>query len=329
MENQSDNLTNPAENGEDKENAKKSATVRVLVSAIVVMALWGSIYPFIQLGYSYLGLDKSNVFDLLLFAGARFLVSGAVLSAFCFARKKTQGLKSGKTLGFLALFALFSVVLHYSFTYISLAHIESGKTALLKQSCVLVFVCFSFLFIREDKFSWQKIVGAVLGIASIVIVNMEAFRFSFSLGALLVVAASLCTVVYNVIFKKRLSSVDPLTATGLAQFFGGVLLTVAGVVFGGAIRTFSWVAAGVCAYIVAATIVSYGLWFYILGKYDLSRLFIVKMSEPLFAALFAFVLPVGGTLKIEHLIAFALIAAAVVVSNVKFIKKPKKEKEIL
>ncbi len=328
MGNQSDNLTNPAENGEDKENAKKSATVRVLVSAIVVMALWGSIYPFIQLGYSYLGLDKSNVFDLLLFAGARFLVSGAVLSAFCFARKKTQGLKSGKTLGFLALFALFSVVLHYSFTYISLAHIESGKTALLKQSCVLVFVCFSFLFIREDKFSWQKIVGAVLGIASIVIVNMEAFRFSFSLGALLVVAASLCTVVYNVIFKKRLS-VDPLAATGLAQFAGGALLTLAGVCGGGAFRTFSPNAAAVCAYIIVATIVSYGLWFYILGKYDLSRLFIVKMSEPLFAALFAFVLPVGGTLKIEHLIAFALIAAAVVVSNVKFTKKPKKEKEIL
>ena len=81
------------------------------------------------------------------------------------------------------------------------------------------------------------------------------------------------------------------------------------------------------AFIVAATVVSYGLWYAVVQKYSLSKLFIIKMTEPLFAALISVLLPIGATLTWQHGAAFALVAAAVLVSNVNFGKKPRKTDE--
>ena len=52
------------------------------------------------------------------------------------------------------------------------------------------------------------------------------------------------------------------------------------------------------------------------------------MTEPLFAALISVLLPIGATLTWQHGAAFALVAAAVLVSNVNFGKKSLKTDEI-
>ena len=62
-------------------------------------------------------------------------------------------------------------------------------------------------------------------------------------------------------------------------------------------------------------------------KYSLSKLFIIKMTEPLFAAMISVLLPIGATLTWQHGAAFALVVAAVLVSNVNFGKKPRKTDE--
>ena len=80
-------------------------------------------------------------------------------------------------------------------------------------------------------------------------------------------------------------------------------------------------------YLVLATIVSYWLWYSIVKKYDLSKLFIVKMSEPLFAALVSVALPLNSKITIEHLLAFILVSAAIVLSNIQ-IKHKEKNKNI-
>lgn len=78
-------------------------------------------------------------------------------------------------------------------------------------------------------------------------------------------------------------------------------------------------------YIIAATVVSYGLWYNVVQRYSLSKLFIIKMAEPLFAALISMLLPLNATLTWQHAVAFVLVGAAVVVSNVTFGKGNKVE----
>jgi len=285
---------------------------------LIVMLLWGSLFPFVKYGYRVFGLDTSFYPNLILFAGLRFLISGLILSVFCVSTHRTFAIRQPKKLIPTALVALFAVVLHYAATYISLSQIDSSKTALLKQSGVLVFVCFSFLFFRDDRPSVKKIIGAVFGVASVLIINMDSFRITFGVGAALVIAASFCTVISNVVFKKSLGDVPSVTVTGYSQLMGGIVLTAVGLLLGGRIPTFSLQAAAVMLYIVAATVVSYGLWYFVVQKYSLSKLFIIKMAEPLFAALVSVALPLDAQLTWQHAAAFGMVAVAVCVSNMDF-----------
>lgn len=288
---------------------------------LLVMLLWGSLFPFVKYGYRVFELDTSFYPNLILFAGLRFLISGALLSAFCVGTHRTYAIKQPKKLLPTALVALFAVVLHYACTYISLSQIDSSKTALLKQSGVLVFVCFSFLFFRDDRLTAGKIIGAVFGVASVLIINLDSFKITFGMGAALVIAASFCTVISNIVFKKSFNGVPAISVTGYSQLMGGAVLTVVGLLLGGRIRTFDWRCALVALYIIAATVVSYGLWYSVVQKYALSKLFIIKMAEPLFAAIISVLLPLNARLTWQHAAAFGLVAVAVCVSNLSFPKR--------
>lgn len=296
---------------------KKRTVITVCVS-LLVMLLWGSLFPFVKYGYEVFQIDTSSYPDLILFAGVRFAISGALLSIFSISTKRTFAVSQPKKLIGTALVALFAVVLHYTCTYIGLSVVDSGKTSLLKQSGVVVFVCISFLFFKDDKFSWGKIAGAVLGVASVLVVNTNALGFSFDIGSLLIIVASFCTVISNVVFKKQLSGVPAVTVTGYSQLIGGVALMLIGLIFGGKFGVVTVKGMFVMAYMIIATVVSYGLWYTVVQRYSLSKLFIIKMAEPLFASLISILLPLNATLTWQHAIAFLCVGAAVAVSNVDF-----------
>lgn len=316
-----------AERKRKKLDACARRTIIIVLVSLLVMILWGALFPFVKYGYKVFSIDTTFYPNLILFAGVRFTISGFILSLFCIFTKRTYIVRQPKKLIGTSLVALFAVVLHYTCTYIGLCLVDAGKTALLKQSGVVVFVCISFLFFKEDEFSWGKIAGAVLGVASVLVVNFESTKFDFGLGSILIIAASLCTVINNVVFKKTLGDVNPVSVTGYSQFIGGVILLVIGLCFGGSFGTVTWGGAGIMVFIVAATVVSYGLWYAVVQKYSLSKLFIIKMTEPLFAAMISVLLPIGATLTWQHGAAFALVVAAVLVSNVNFGKKPRKTDE--
>ncbi len=295
----------------------KSSRLRIILLSFVVTALWGSLFPFVKLGYIEFGLDTANPANLLLFAGVRFFISGLLLSVFCMGKSRTFRILERRTFGSVMLVGLFAVALHYACTYIGLANIDSSTTALLKQSGVLVFVCFSFLVFKEDRFTVQKLIGAALGLFSILIVNMDALKIRFNVWTLLIIGASICTVISNVIYKKLLNDVPALTSTGVSQLTGGIILMAAGFLSGGRITVCTPAALLVFGYIITATVVSYSLWYSVVKKYELSKLFIIKMAEPLFAALVSLALPLGAKITWNHLIAFVLVFAAVLISNMK------------
>ena len=62
---------------------KKYKTVLV---SLIVMALWGLLFPLVKLGYS--AFEIKTVPDTLLFAGVRFCVCGVVVCAFSLFRDK-------------------------------------------------------------------------------------------------------------------------------------------------------------------------------------------------------------------------------------------------
>lgn len=49
------------------------------ILALVVCALWGSLFPLIKVGYDAYGISGSDIPSVILFAGSRFVICGLIL----------------------------------------------------------------------------------------------------------------------------------------------------------------------------------------------------------------------------------------------------------
>ncbi len=71
----------------------------------------------------------------------------------------------------------------------------------------------------------------------------------------------------------------------VCALLGGIVLLAAGLLLGGKM-SFSLDKWYIFAYICGASIFSYCIWFGVVKKGDLSKLFIIKFAEPIFACIF-------------------------------------------
>ena len=283
-----------------------------IFSALFVMLLWGTLFPMVKLGFSKYGIVSTG--DILYFAGVRFTIGGVVICGLALLKSR-ELFKSVKTyIVPILLSGLFAIILHYTFTYAALSLTGGSKTAILKQMGVLFYVCFSFVFFKDDKFSVKKIVGALMGLLGIIAINCDFKSISFNIGDVFILSASLCTVASNVISKKTFDAVNPVALTGISQLFGGIVLLVIGKCLGGTM-TFSLETSPVMIYICIASIISYLLWFINVKSGELSKLFVIKFAEPVFACIFSAMLLGENIFNIQYLLAFILISGGIYVVN--------------
>lgn len=283
--------------------------------ALLTMLLWGSLFPMVKLGFS--AYEVQGTADILLFAGIRFVICGGAICIFCALKDRGSYLPVKHSVIPILLSGMFAIVLHYGFTYLGLELTDSSKTALIKQVGVLFYVCFSFLFIKEDKPTVKKLIASAIGFLGIVALNISSEGVSFSVGDLLILCASFCTVFSNVISKKVFEHVAPIPATGISQLFGGIVLFAVGIAMGGSVHFSANGSLWIMAYICAASIVSYCIWFGIVKNGELSKLFIIKFAEPVFACVFGALILGENIWKIQYLVAFVLISGSIWISNTK------------
>jgi drug/metabolite transporter (DMT)-like permease len=295
--------------------SKVTEFFKTLLLPLLPMALWGSLFPMIKVGYSTLSIDSGSIPDILMFAAIRFTVCGAVICIISMGRKERIGSPLGKHVGLILLTGLFSIVLHYAFTYIGLTLTDSSKTAILKQLGVLFYICFAFIFIKSEKFSIFKIIGAAVGFGGILAINIGSGGISFSLGDILIILASVCTVISSILSALVVKDNSPFWVVGISQLGGGAVILIAAIAMGGKMPTFSLPGTLSFLYICVASIAAYLIWTYLMRTVSLSRLFIIKFAEPLFACLFGAILLGEDILKWQYLLAFILISGGIILGN--------------
>ncbi len=292
----------------------KNKNLLNIVLPLIPMILWGSLFPFVKIGYDAFSIDTERIGDIIMLAAMRFSVCGIIgcVIAFLIGAKLEKPI--GKSISSLFCVGLFSVVLHYAFVYVGLTMTESSKAAILKQLSPLIYACFSFLFIRSEKFSIYKIFGAVIGFCGIFIINAGGNMNGISKGDILILLASLCTVISLIMSEKSVYGTSPLWVTGISQFIGGILLFVLALIMGGKIPVFNAYSSAVFAYICFASVTAYTLFFYIQKKTPLSKLFIIKFAEPFFACIFSAILLKENIFQIQYPVAFILISAGIILA---------------
>ena len=282
---------------------------------LIPMILWGSLFPFVKIGYEAFSINTDSVPDILVFAAMRFIVCGIIVSAIAMIRRDSLSDNRVKGIASVVLMGLFSIVLHYAFTYIGLTMTDSSKTALLKQLGSLFYICFAFLFIKGEHFSIYKIVGAILGFGGIIAINFTGGALSFAIGDVLIILASVCSVISTILSKNCVRNISPFWITGISQLFGGAALLIAGLIMRGTVPVFNVKAFFTFAYICTASIIAYVLFTYVQKNTTNSKLLIIKFAEPLFACGFGAILLGENILKLQYLIAFVLISAGIFVGS--------------
>lgn len=293
----------------------KNNKLNTLALALLVMALWGSLFPFIKIGYSVFDISSKSIPDILMFASIRFIVSGIIVCLIAFVKKEKISDPKKNNVFYIFLIGLFSIVLHYTCTYIGLSTTDSSKAALIKQLGSLLYVCFAFLFFKNEKFSLAKISGAIIGFCGIIAINYNSSGIVFSFGDILIIFASISMVAANVISKKIARCNSPFWITGISQLSGGVILFIAAMLMGAGMLNFNLKSVLVLVYICTASIIGYTLWYYILKKNSVSKMFIIKFAEPLFACIFGAIFLGENIFKIQYLLAFILILTGIILGN--------------
>lgn len=284
------------------------------------MLLWGLLFPMVKKGYAVFGVGSGigAVGDILTFAGIRFFLCGIIICLYAAVKNKASFRQVKDHIVPVLLSGLFAIILHYAFTYIGLNLTGGSKTAILKQLGAVFYICFAAWFFPEERRSLKTVIGLVLGFGGIIVINISPDRITFGVGDVFIIAASFCTVASNIISKKVFRYTEPITSTGVSQLFGGAVLLIAGALSGGSPAKFFPVNAaqlGVFSVIIIASVISYCLWFVTVQKEKLSKLFIIKFSEPLFSALFSWLIIDEDIFQWQYLAAFVLIALGVCVAD--------------
>ena len=96
---------------------KNKGKIKIIILSLLVMALWGSLFPFVKIGYKAFSIDSKNIPSILMFAGMRFIVCGIIISGISCCKKDKINSPKIKTIASFVLIGLFSIILHYSFSY--------------------------------------------------------------------------------------------------------------------------------------------------------------------------------------------------------------------
>lgn len=313
-----------------------SKTYIVCICALICCLLWGSAFPCVKISYVLFGITEprsvENIPTIILLAGTRFTLAGVLVIIFgCIIKKKFLFPKP-KNLWRVGLVGLFQTVLQYTFFYIGLANTSGVKSAVLNGLGVFFTILAACFLFRTEKFNLIKLLGCVLGFGGVILINIGGdFTFSFSiLGEGFVIFSGLSAAVSSGLVKIFSKHEDTTALCGYQFFFGGIILIIIGLSFGGRIPHFDVGAGFMLLYLAFLSACAFTLQGVLLRYNPVSKVAVFKSTNPIFGAVFSAII-LGESAQLLSwftLIALVLVCLGIFVINKFGERKPKpKQKE--
>lgn len=292
----------------------------VCVLALVCTFLWGSASPCIKLGYAYFQIPSQETWTQVLFAGTRFVLAGSLTILIGSVLRREMLLPTRSSLLSIGKLALFQTVLQYLFFYMGLAHNSGVKASIINGSNTFLVILVACLVFRQEKLDMRKIAGCVIGFAGVILVclNGQQIEAGFSFageGSLLVgaLAYAFSSCLMKIYSKKD----NPVMLSGYQFIFGGFVMIVVGLLFGGRIRHVSVSAVLMLIYLALISAVAYSLWGILLKHNPVSKVAIFGFTNPVFGVLLSAWWLGEGTreLGLKAIVALALVSIGICIVN--------------
>ena len=256
-----------------------------LSAALLCCAVWGSATPFIKIGYK-LVLPQQNVPSVILFAGIRFALAGVLaILIYSIGRKKLLYPKR-QNWGRILKIAAVQTVIQYLFFYIGLANTSGVKGTIFSGSNVFFAILIAALFYHQERLTWRKVIGCLLGFLGIIAVNLNGLDLNMNFTGDAFVLFSAVSYAFSSVLIKRYSEYeDPVIISGYQFFIGGLTMTVIGIVCGGRVHISDGAGLGVLIYLAFLSAIAYSLWGVLLQYNPVSRITVFSFMIPVFGVL--------------------------------------------
>lgn len=179
---------------------------------------------------------------------------------------------------------------HFGFLFTGLRGVDAAPAAIAIQLAVPFSAILARIFFGERMNAWQ-LTGMGVAFGGVYLLAGEARAASSLPHLLMVVAAAFAWAQANV-FIKRLEGINPFTLNAWVAVIAVPQLLLASLVFETghmeALATADWRGWGAVLFMVfGASITAYGLWYYLVGKYDVNQVVPLTLLAPVLAVYFA------------------------------------------
>lgn len=274
-----------------KETLTRPAVVTLL--ACLCCLLWGSAVPFINLGYRLFAIPEGKTASQILFAGCRFTLAGLLAVAITSVQHRHVVLPRPGNWGRVARLSLMQTIAQYVFFYIGVAHTTSVKGAIIQGINAFVTILIACYLFRTERMNARKWLGGLVGVAGIVLVNMDGMHIDPSvslLGEGFLVISMCAAAVSSGLIKRYSQHEEPVCLSGWQFVLGGATMIIAGLLLGGRLHPQSALALLVLLYLAMVSAVAYSIWAVLLKVNPVSRVAVVTFLQPVFGVLLSLLL---------------------------------------
>ncbi|MBI5167827.1 MAG: DMT family transporter [candidate division NC10 bacterium] len=286
------------------------AELKTISLTVLLCMVWGSTFPPIKI--------LMNALPPFTVAGSRFLLASLFLLPIIYWRGLEFPRHREEIFSILG-FGLLQTTLMYAIFFWGVQYTSAGRAAILLNTHPFLVATLAHFYLPDDRISWTKVLGLVLGLAGMVFVAWDRLKGGVEgslIGDLAMVASAACWAVSTVLGKKISEKVDVLILTTGQMLSGSFLLLALGFLLERD-RPFqvSVVVIVSFAYLVLlSTSFAFFLWFYLLEKNAASKLSAFLFLIPIFGVLSSH-LVLGERITVNLVWGVLLVGAGIVLVN--------------
>lgn len=291
----------------------------VMPSAMLCCLLWGSAFPLVKIGFSWLNISSEDIPTEILYAGLRFTLAGVIaiiitsLISGKFLRPTVKSLPKVFSL------SMFQTILQYLFFYIGLSNTSGVKASVIEAMNVFVALIVSCLIFRMEKFTAAKIIGSIIGFAGVVIINVSKGDLAGGLtlkGEGFILISTVAYAFSSVLMKHWSGEENPMMMSAWQFLLGGIVMSILGFALGGRISGFDLKSVLLLIYLASLSAIAYSLWASLLKYYPVSRIAVYGFMNPVFGfILSAFLLGESEAFGLKSIAALVLVCLGIYIVN--------------
>ena len=289
----------------------------VCLFALTAAVLWGWAYPIIKIGFEEWGITPDMTGSKMLFAGIRFAISGLIILAMARGMRRSFRPARRWDWGFILLFALINTTLHYACFYIGLSHSEGSRAAILNSLSIFLVVVLACVFFKSDRMTVRKMVGVLLGMAGILILNLNGNAVSAEwswLGDGMIIVNAICSAVASLLTRSMARRVDIIVGTGYSLALGGLLLIIPGLAMGGALPHVTLWGLTLLGMLVGISTIGFALYNQLITHNPIGKVAIYNSLLPIVGAVTS-CLCLGEPFQANYILAGGLVASGIYIVN--------------